>query len=161
MVAPPLMRAGCVPRRSRTLSPLRVYHVLPDRDMSMYSVRFPSRRGAEGIAIRAPRRFFIDRRLRPAAPRIGSGAGSGPSVGKGLLRLLDDRGESAALVHRQVGHDLPVELDPGQLGAVDELRIGQALGADGSVDALDPQGAEVPLLHLAVAVGILPGLLDR
>src|SRR6185369_6906935 len=37
----------------------------------------------------------------------------------------------------------------------------EALGADGGVDPLDPQSAEVPLLHLAVAVGILPGLLDR
>src|SRR6478609_3430309 len=29
------------------------------------------------------------------------------------------------------------------------------------VDALDPQSAEAPLLHLAVAVGVLAGLLDR
>src|SRR5207302_1546956 len=34
-------------------------------------------------------------------------------------------------------------------------------GADRGVDALDPQSAEAALLHLAVAVGILPGLLDR
>jgi hypothetical protein len=43
---------------------------------------------------------------------------------------------------------------------VDELAIGQSLGANRRVDALDPQGAEAPLLHLAVAIGILPGLFD-
>src|SRR5207253_9137548 len=71
------------------------------------------------------------------------------------------RGEHAALIHRQVGHDLAVERDPGELGAMDELRIGQPLGADRGIDPLDPQRAERALLHLAVAVGILPGLLDR
>ena len=41
--------------------------------------------------------------------------------------------------------------------AVDELRVGEAFGAGGGVDALDPQGAEVALLGAAVAVGVLPG----
>ena len=50
---------------------------------------------------------------------------------------------------------------PGELGAVHELRISQAFGADRGVDPLDPQGAEAALLHLAVAVGVLAGLLDR
>src|SRR5438552_4023224 len=43
---------------------------------------------------------------------------------------------------------------------MDELAVGQPLGAHRGVDALDPQGAEAALLHLAVAVGVLPGLLD-
>ena len=43
---------------------------------------------------------------------------------------------------------------------MDELRIGQAFRADGSVDALDPQGAEGPLLNLAVAIGVLASLFD-
>src|SRR4051812_32250093 len=43
---------------------------------------------------------------------------------------------------------------------MDELAVGQPFGADRGVDALDPQSAEAPLLHLAVAVGVLPGLLD-
>jgi membrane-associated protein len=42
-----------------------------------------------------------------------------------------------------------------------ELRVAKALGADRGVDPLDPQRAEVALLHLAVAVSVLPGLLDR
>src|SRR5690606_7710209 len=77
------------------------------------------------------------------------------------LRLRDDRLEGAAFVHREVRHDLAVELDAGELHAVHELRVGQALCANRRIDALDPQRAEVPLLNLAVAVGILPGLLDR
>ena len=44
---------------------------------------------------------------------------------------------------------------------MDELAIGQSLGADRGVDSLDPQSAEAPLLHLAVAIGVLAGLLDR
>src|SRR5439155_9208244 len=60
-----------------------------------------------------------------------------------------------------VGEHFPVERDPGEVQRVDELAIGQSFRADRGVDALDPQSAEAPLLHLAVAVGILPGLLDR
>src|SRR5690606_32032655 len=36
------------------------------------------------------------------------------------LGLLDDGTECGAFVHRQVGHDLPIEFDPGELSAVDE-----------------------------------------
>src|SRR5688572_1005940 len=102
--------------------------------------------GADGLTIRAP--------FRARWAWISGG-------GKRRLGLLDDRAERTALVHREVGHDLPVELDPGELGAVDELRIGQALGAHRGVDPLDPQRAEAALLHFAVAVGVLAGLLDR
>ena len=49
----------------------------------------------------------------------------------------------------------------GQLQAVHELAVGQAFGAHRGVDPLDPQRAEAALLHLAVAVGVLAGLLDR
>src|SRR5690606_23742703 len=76
------------------------------------------------------------------------------------LGLLDDGTECGAFVHRQVGHDLPIELDPGELSAVDELRVGQALGTHRRVDPLDPQRAEVALLNLAVAIGVLTGLFD-
>jgi hypothetical protein len=38
--------------------------------------------------------------------------------------------------------------------------IGQAFGADGGVDALNPQRAEIPLLDLAVAIRILASLFD-
>src|SRR5947209_6196939 len=44
---------------------------------------------------------------------------------------------------------------------MDELAIGQTFGADRSVDALDPESPKTPLLHLAVAVGVLACLFDR
>ena len=63
-------------------------------------------------------------------------------------------------MHRDVREHLAVERDPGEFQRVNELAIGQSLGADRSVDALDPQRAEVAFLNLAVAIGVLPGLLD-
>src|SRR5436305_2241178 len=77
------------------------------------------------------------------------------------FRLGDDRAERFRLVHRDVGEHFAVERDAGEVQRVDELAVGQPLGADRGVDALDPQSAEAALLHLAVAVGVLPGLLDR
>src|SRR6185312_2620388 len=71
------------------------------------------------------------------------------------------RAERLGLVHRDVGEHLAVEGDAGEVQRVDELAVGQPFGADRGVDSLDPQGAEAALLHLAVAVGVLPGLLDR
>lgn len=76
------------------------------------------------------------------------------------LRLCDDRREGFALVHRDVGRDLPVQFDACQLAPVHELRIGQTLGADTGVDTLDPQTTEGPLLNLAVAIRILTSLFD-
>src|SRR5437868_5499452 len=64
-------------------------------------------------------------------------------------------------MHCDVGEHLAVQRDAGEVQRVDELAVGQPLGADRGVDALDPQSAEAALLHLAVAIGILPGLLDR
>src|SRR4051812_4443319 len=63
-------------------------------------------------------------------------------------------------MHRDVGEHFAVERDAGEVQRVDELAVGQPLGAGRGVDPLDPQGAEAPLLHLAVAIGVLPGLLD-
>src|SRR5690606_16766529 len=57
--------------------------------------------------------------------------------------------------------DLAVQLDAGLAQAVDELGVGEAFGAGRGVDALDPQGAERALLVAAVAVGVLPGAIDR
>ena len=59
------------------------------------------------------------------------------------------------------GQDLAVQLDAGLAQAVDELAVGEAFQTGGGVDALDPQGAEIALLGAAVAVGVLPGAVDR
>src|SRR4051812_37902056 len=63
-------------------------------------------------------------------------------------------------MHGDIGQDLPVQFDAGELQPVHELRIGQAFGADAGVDALDPQSPEAALLNLAVAIGVLAGLFD-
>src|SRR5580700_8350379 len=78
---------------------------------------------------------------------------------RGLCRL-DNRGEGFRLADCQVGQDLPVELEPGELCPVHELRVGQSVFADAGVDALDPQSAEVALLVAAVAIGVAQRLLD-
>ena len=64
-------------------------------------------------------------------------------------------------MHGDIGKHLAVELDPGLLQPVDQPAIGEAILARRGVDALDPQRAEGALLHLAVAIGVLAGLLDR
>src|SRR4051812_26148875 len=63
-------------------------------------------------------------------------------------------------MHRDIREHFPVERDAGEVQRVDELAVGQPFRANRGVDALDPQSAEAPLLHLAVAIGVLPGLLD-
>src|SRR5690606_404867 len=81
-------------------------------------------------------------------------------LGQGGLRLLDQSLEALRLAHCDVGQNLAVQFDAGLVQTVDELAIGEAQFAAASVDALDPQGAEVALLGLAVAVGVLTGLFD-
>ena len=76
--------------------------------------------------------------------------------------LIDNGTEGFGLMHGQIGQNLTVHLDTGFRQTVDETRVGQSLvmGADSGVDALDPQGAELALARLAVACGVLVGLVD-
>src|SRR4029078_6454138 len=86
------------------------------------------------------------------------------SVQRGLksgLRLLNESGESLWLPHGEIAPDLAVDLNTGLVEPVDKSGIGQPGFAGRSIDALDPQRAEGPLLAAAVAVLILAGLLDR
>src|SRR3546814_579262 len=80
---------------------------------------------------------------------------------EGLVGLGDDCLERFRLVHSDIGQHLAVQFDAGQLQAMHELAVGQTFHADGGVDALDPERAEVPLLNLAVAISVLPRLLHR
>src|SRR5690606_27491339 len=80
---------------------------------------------------------------------------------KRSLRLRHQSGESLRLMDGHVGQHLAVDLDAGLVQAVDEAAVGQAVLTHRSVDALDPQGAEVALAGLAVAIGVLQRLLDR
>ena len=80
-------------------------------------------------------------------------------VDEGLLGDLGDVGEGLLVAVGDLGEDLAVKLDAGELEAVHQLAVGQAVDAGGSVDALDPQGAELALLVATVAVGVLTGVL--
>ena len=65
--------------------------------------------------------------------------------------------EKAGLIERLVEPERVISFrvpwvdDAGKVQALDEAVVGDAFGADGSVDALDPQLAEVALASLAVA----------
>src|SRR5215210_342678 len=83
------------------------------------------------------------------------------SPSSGGLYLVDQRPESLGLANRQLGKDLPIDLDAGPGEAGDEHRVGEAELADGSVHALDPKRAEGALLQLSADIFILQGALDR
>ena len=76
---------------------------------------------------------------------------------KSGLGLLDDGLESLRIGDGQLGESATIQLDAGKVQALDEAVVGDAFGADGSVDALDPQLAEVALASLAVAVVVGKG----
>ena len=72
-------------------------------------------------------------------------------LGQSGLGLLDDGLEGLGIGDGQLGEGAAVQLDAGQVQTLDEAVVGDAFGADGGVDALDPQLAEVTLASLAVA----------
>src|SRR5690606_22378550 len=93
---------------------------------------------------------------RATSETHGSGSGlGGVDVGReGLLGDLDQGVERVRVRHRKVSEDAAVNLDTSGVEPLDETVVGHSLGADRSVDALDPQPAEVSLARLAVAVGV-------
>src|SRR5258706_523392 len=77
------------------------------------------------------------------------------------LGLFGNRLERRRLVNGEIGQNLAVDRDARLGQAVDEDAVGHAEGTNRGIEALDPQRAESALLALAVAEGVLPGLLDR
>src|SRR3954466_14747695 len=82
----------------------------------------------------------------------------GSLSGRGLPGCLGESAERLRVAHGDVGQDLAVELDSGQLEPVHELRVAHAVQAGGGVDAGDPQAAEVALAVAAVTVRVGLGL---
>src|ERR1700712_5032720 len=76
------------------------------------------------------------------------------------LGLFSDRLERRRLVDGEIRQHLAVHRDARLGEAVDKDAVGHAERTHRGVEALDPQCAEGALLALAVAEGILPGLLD-
>ncbi len=76
------------------------------------------------------------------------------------LGLCDQHAERFGLGDREIAQHLAVNGNLSLAEAVDKSAIGQSVVADGSVDTLDPQGAEIALLDATIAVGVLAGLFD-
>ena len=80
------------------------------------------------------------------------------------LHLVNDSLESGGIVEREVGENLTVDLDTGLVDQAHELGIGEILETSSCIDTLDPEGAEIALFLLAVAIGVgetlLPGVLS-
>src|SRR5271167_3236125 len=83
------------------------------------------------------------------------------SRGQRRLDLTDDRLERHRLADRQVGKHLAVDHDAGLGQAGDKATVIEAKGANRRIEALDPQRAKRALTPLAIAKGVLIGLLHR
>ena len=64
---------------------------------------------------------------------------------------IDDRVEAGRIVDRHLRQRLAIQLDLGQVQAVDELAIAHVALAAGGVQPDDPQLAELTLAHAAIA----------
>ena len=79
---------------------------------------------------------------------------------EGFLGLGNDGGERCGIGDREIREDLAVSFDTGGFQALDETRVGHVLVADGSVDTLGPQAAELTFAPLPVAIFIRQRLAD-
>ena len=81
-------------------------------------------------------------------------------IRKSGLGLGNQHAECVGLGDRQIAQHLAVDSNLSLAEAVDKSAIGQPMVTDGSVDALDPEGAEIALLDATIAVGVLASLFD-
>ena len=83
--------------------------------------------------------------------------------GLGLQRVLgclDQARKSGFGADREVAEGLAVERNVRGVEALDEAAVRDAVRTEGRVEAHDPETAEFTLLLLAIAVGVLPRVLD-
>jgi hypothetical protein len=76
------------------------------------------------------------------------------------LRGGDESRERGGLCDGEIGEDASVHLDAGQVEALDEAVVGEAVRARRGVDALDPQATEVTLASTTVTVRVDEGVGD-
>lgn len=84
----------------------------------------------------------------------------GASRAGALLQLFDDCGKGFGVVHSQVGEHFSVEGDVRSLKRTHKFRIRHPVLAGTGVNALYPEGAEVSLFGLPVAIGVRQGFLN-
>src|SRR5699024_4422638 len=89
---------------------------------------------------------------------LGSGDRGVDVLRQSGLGSLAESGEGSEVADGQLGEDLAVDIDLSQAQAVDETVVGDVVHASGSVDALDPQLAELRLASATVAVGVGHGV---
>src|SRR4029453_18444386 len=76
------------------------------------------------------------------------------------LRQCGQVAERLRVLHGELGEDLAVDFHAGDLEPVDQATVRDAVLARGRVDARDPELAELALALLAIAIGVLPTLVD-
>src|SRR5215831_13328105 len=77
------------------------------------------------------------------------------------LGLFHDRRKRGGLADREIGQHLAIDQQAGLAEPGDEAAVVEAEGPHRGVETLDPQRPEGALAALAVAVGVLVGLLHR
>ena len=97
---------------------------------------------------------------KPISPRCTE-IKKGAEAPLNLFQFVHHFGKSLWVVHGQVGKDFPVKVDAGCLQLAHQLRVGHAVESCASIDALNPQAAEVALLGFPVAVSITQAFFDR
>ena len=81
-----------------------------------------------------------------------------------LLRVFSDLnqlGERGGIAHGQIGQHFAIDRHTGFLQAEHELAVRQAADAGGSIDARDPQFAEVAGAGASVAVRVIQRVQPR
>jgi hypothetical protein len=77
------------------------------------------------------------------------------------LGLFNKGGKTCCIMDREIRENLAVHFDAGLAKPLNKSAVGESQLAGCSIDALDPQGAEIALLGAPVAVGVLACLFDR
>src|SRR5215470_14907619 len=103
-------------------------------------------------------------RFAPCGLRCPDGSASERTLRRrrqGGLGLLDDGLKGRRLGDGEVGQDLAIDHEPGLAQAVDKSAVVEPKRPHRGIEALNPERPEGALAALAVAVGVLVGLLDR
>ena len=114
-----------------------------------------------GVDHLCPRREMDRLELKTAGAVRKNHAAAAVSLRQRGLGLLDDGLECRRLADREIGQHLAIDRDAGLREPVDKPAVGEAEGPHRGVEALDPQRPEGALAPLAVAEGVLVGLLHR
>src|SRR4029077_12454203 len=98
----------------------------------------------------------------PSYPSWPGNAGhDGKSHSQRRFCLADDGLERCRFADCEIGQHLAVNRYAGFGEAGDEAAVVESKRTDRGVEALNPQSAKAALAPLAVAIGVLVGLLDR